>query len=66
MNTIQEIKLAITQLPLQELEQLREWLDEFDAQVWDKQLEADVQAGKLDALGKQAISDFNDGKYQPL
>jgi hypothetical protein len=66
MNTIQEIKLAITQLPLQEWEQLRDWLDEFDAQVWDRQLETDVRAGKLDALGKQAISDFKAGKYHIL
>jgi hypothetical protein len=37
-----------------ELVASREWFAEFDAAAWDRQLEADVKAGKLEALGDRA------------
>lgn len=48
MQTIQEIQSAVTQLSLEELSRFREWFDEFDAKVWDKQFEDDVKSGRLD------------------
>ncbi|KAF0107169.1 MAG: hypothetical protein FD146_2010 [Anaerolineaceae bacterium] len=48
--TISEIKQAITQLPPQDLSRLRAWFEEFDAQMWDKQIEEDAKSGRLDQL----------------
>lgn len=48
--SVKEIELAITQLSAKELAQLIAWLQEYHAQVWDKQIEDDLEAGRLDRL----------------
>lgn len=58
MSTVQEIKKAITQLPKDDLVVLREWFEEFEAKMWDKQFEEDAQSGKLEKLANEAIADF--------
>ena len=66
MQMVQEIELAVSRLPLEELTHFREWFDEFEAKVWDKQFEADARSGKLDKLANQAIADFRAGKCKEL
>ncbi len=66
LSTIQEIERAISRLPLKDLTRFREWFEEFDAKVWDKQLEADAKAGKLDKAASQALNDFRAGKCKEL
>lgn len=63
---IKEIESAIAQLPHSELAELAKWFEEFQAQVWDEQLEQDVKAGRLDALLEQAEQDFEQGQCEPL
>ncbi|HHG89926.1 MAG TPA: hypothetical protein ENJ90_05530 [Devosia sp.] len=58
MLQTEEIKSAITSLPLPELVDFGEWFRHFEAQVWDAQIEADIKAGKLDGLAEEALSDF--------
>ena len=60
------IERAIEQLPPDDLAQLARWFEEFMAQAWDRQIEEDVQAGRLDALIRQAEQDFEAGRSQPL
>jgi hypothetical protein len=55
MSTVQEIESAISQLSAEDLAALRAWFAEFDAQLWDRQLEEDVAAGRLDALAEEAL-----------
>jgi hypothetical protein len=62
MSTIQEIESAVQQLPSDQLATFRAWFAEFDAQQWDRQLEADVQAGKLDWLSEEAKADLRAGR----
>jgi hypothetical protein len=64
--TIKEIESAIAQLPPSELAELAKWFEEFQARVWDEQLEQDVKAGRLDALLKQAEQDFEQGRCDPF
>jgi hypothetical protein len=42
------------------------WFAEFKAELWDKQLETDVKAGKLDKLAGEAIAQFWQGNYKKL
>jgi hypothetical protein len=42
------------------------WFLEFDWAAWDRQLEADVQAGKFDRLAQQVRGDHAAGKTTPL
>lgn len=63
---IKEIESAIAQLPPLELAKLAKWFEEFQARVWDEQLERDVKAGRLDALIEQAEQEFEQGRCEPL
>jgi hypothetical protein len=64
--SVEEIEAAISELSPDELAQLADWFRELQAKVWDQQLEADVKAGKLDRLPRQAKEDFAGGKCTPL
>jgi hypothetical protein len=56
--SVQDIKLAITQLSSTELAELAAWFEEFQAETWDKQIEKDVEAGRFDQLIQQAEAEF--------
>ncbi len=50
MNSLAEIEAAIEQLPKDNARQLAQWLQNYLEEQWDRQIEADVKSGKLDAL----------------
>lgn len=58
MSDVKAIEDAVKALPPQDLAEFRRWFAEFDLAVWDKQLEADLSAGKLDALLAEADEDY--------
>lgn len=66
MRKVEEIEEQVRNLSTAELAEFRKWYAEFDAQAWDKQLEADVKAGKLDALGETARRARREGKSKEL
>ena len=55
MAGIAEIQEAIRVLPQEEFAQLRDWLEAVDWERWDKDLEDDVKAGRLDFLLEEAM-----------
>jgi hypothetical protein len=64
--TLHEIENAIAGLPADELATFRAWFQEFDAEVWDRQLEEDVKAGRLDGLAAEAMEDYRQGRTTEL
>lgn len=66
MKTVDELEQAVRQLSAEELAEFRRWFASFDAAVWDAQLEADVAAGKLDALADEALDEFRQGRAKSL
>ena len=66
MGKIEAIEHQIRQLSPEELTALREWFAAFDAEVWDRQLESDVRAGKLDALAEKALKAHASGATTKL
>jgi len=66
MSTITEIEQALEKLPPEELAKFREWFAEFDAAQWDRQLERDIAAGRLDALAAEALADLREGRCKDL
>jgi hypothetical protein len=64
--SVGDIESAVTKLSLEELRVFSEWFDEFRAEAWDQQFEADVNAGRLDKLGKKADEQFDAGLCKPL
>ena len=66
MQRLESIETQIQELSSEELAKLREWFAEFDAEAWDRQFEADVNAGKLDALAERALRDHLAGRSTKL
>jgi len=64
--SVQEIETAITQLSPKELTILEAWLDEYHAQVWDRQIEDDLEAGRLDAVLAEVEQEYQAGLTKPL
>ena len=63
---VKEIETAIAQLPPAQVAELAEWFEEFHARIWDRQLEQDLKAGRLDSLLKEAEKDLESGHCEPL
>jgi hypothetical protein len=52
--TVEDLKREVANLPRAEVTRLAAWLADYDAQLWDEQIEADLKAGRLDAIINQA------------
>ena len=64
--TLQEIETAIANLPGEKLVEFRNWFLEFDADLWDHQIEEDATSGRLRPLAQKAIEDFEEGRCREL
>ena len=62
MSTVREIEEAVQKLSDADRSVFRAWFAEFDAAEWDRQLEADVAAGRLDWLANEAREDLRAGR----
>ena len=47
---IQKIETVIKKLSINELVNLATWLIDYHDQIWDQQIEEDLDSGKLDQL----------------
>ena len=54
-TTIAEIQQAIMSLPKADYTRLKRWVDEYDWEQWDRQIEADSDEGRLDFLLAEAV-----------
>ncbi len=66
MNNLKDVEQAIKQLSSEELAAFRAWFAEFDAEVWDRQFEEDVAAGRLDKLAEKALRHLREGRSTDL
>jgi len=64
--SVEELQAAVAQLPAEELDRFSQWFEEFLAAQWDRQIEADILAGRLDAAGRRADEEFEAGRCTPL
>jgi hypothetical protein len=66
MSRVEQIEVQIKELTSEELQSLRAWFAEYDAQIWDRQFEADVHSGKLDRLADDALREHKAGRSTKL
>ena len=66
MSEVEQLESRIQNLSPEELAKFRAWFLEFDARVWDTQIEADLKAGKLSGLIAEALADYKAGKATEL
>jgi hypothetical protein len=64
MSTVMEIEKAIEELPNQELFELTRWISSRFSDAWDRQIEEDICAGRLDDLAAEALEEHRAGGSQ--
>ncbi len=64
--SVEELQSAVSQLPAEELDRFAHWFEDFLAEQWDRRIEADILAGRLDAAGRRADEEFEAGRCTPL
>lgn len=55
MEQLEQLETAVLSLPEEQYLQFRQWFLKRDWERWDRQIEADAEAGKLDFLVQEAI-----------
>lgn len=66
MSTVEEIKIAIGKLSLEERAQILSDLCGWTDDDWDRQMKCDATAGKFSALNREAEEAQASGKTRPL
>jgi hypothetical protein len=66
MSRVEQLEGQVKDLRPEELAAFREWFMVFDAEVWDRQFEADAIAGKLDGMADRALRDHTAGRSTKL
>jgi hypothetical protein len=64
--SVAEIESAIAQLPAKDFAELIVWIQEYREAAWDKQIEDDLAAGRLDALMAEADNEYRQGLARSL
>ena len=66
MSRVKQLEKQIAELDPAELRALREWFERYEAEVWDRQIEADAKSGKLSGLVERALRDHSAGHSTKL
>jgi hypothetical protein len=64
--TVEDLEKAVAQLPPDELARFRAWFEAFEADRFDRKIERDAKAGKLDRLADEALAEFRAGNAREL
>jgi hypothetical protein len=63
---VESIEQQVASLKPDELAVFRAWFSTFDSDAWDKQIAADANDGRLDALAAAALDEHRQGKTKEL
>jgi hypothetical protein len=66
MTKVETLEREIEKLSAEELAAFRDWFANYDADAWDRQMEADVKAGKLDRLAAEALAEHKRGETKAI
>jgi len=66
MAKVEQLANEVQQLNRQELAAFRRWFRKYDSDAWDREIEEDVQAGRLDQLASEAIAEHQAGRTKEL
>jgi len=66
LTKLEELETVISSLPDEEYRQFRHWFLEADWERWDREIEDDSRAGRLDFLMEEAFQAKRKGTLQDL
>ena len=62
MSTVEQIEFAINELPHDQFFELITWIRSRYEDEWDRQIEDDVKAGRLENLAREALAEYHAGR----
>jgi hypothetical protein len=66
MARVEKLANEVQQLNREELAAFRDWFRKYDSDEWDREIEEDVIAGRLDKLANEAIAEHKAGRTKEL
>ena len=66
MTKLEQIEKAVISLNPAEIKQFANWFAEFHADLWDTQIAADAESGRLDKFLAEAKAEITAGKVHDL
>lgn len=66
VGSVEELQHKVQQLNREQLAAFRTWFHQFDAEEWDRQIERDARAGKLDTVANKAVAEHKAGSTSEL
>jgi len=66
MSTVVEIEKALQTLPVEDAWKIADWLQDYLDEKWDRQIDGDIAAGRLEKLADKAMQDYQAGRIKPL
>ena len=66
MRKVEKLENEVQQLNPDELAAFRDWFRRYDSDEWDKEIERDVSAGRLDKLAAEAIAAHKAGRTREI
>jgi hypothetical protein len=66
MTTVEDIEKAVAKLSPEQLAKFRAWFDDFQARLFDEQIERDAKSGKLDKLAEEALGAHREGRSREI
>jgi hypothetical protein len=66
MTKLEQIEKSVAELSPEELKAFAVWFEALRSDMWDRQMEVDAKAGRLDKLAEQALADHRAGRTRPL
>lgn len=64
--SIAEIENEIRKLPFDKVDELMSWFSDYYAQLWDRQIESDLESGRLNGLLAEVDAEIETGLAKPL
>jgi hypothetical protein len=66
MAKVEKLANEVQRLNRDELAEFRDWFRKYDSDEWDREIEHDVLAGRLDKLANEAIAEHKAGRTKEL
>ena len=66
MTNVEEIEEAIERLPREDFCRLIDWIRERFGDAWDREIEQDLEAGRLEHLAGEALAEYRSGQTTPF
>lgn len=66
MTRVQALEKEVTELTHDELAEFRQWFAVYDSNLWDRRIESDARAGRLDRLAARALEAHRRGESREI